>query len=186
MESLGEIFNKIFNNPMSANISAVIAWIGMMVMAGFKNMAVKKITKADKQETELTKQIKKQDKEIETLKDSNALLANILVTIALASNNLDTNIKKEIATLGNKFKDVAKIDLTSLSSDLIDAIVKHVPGTSLNEKKVALLDEIKKHEDAMDTVINNATDALDIMTGIQDDTTKEIPEDSTAIDNISL
>ena len=60
-----------------------------------------------------------------------------------------------------KAEEISKIDLTSMTTSLIEAVNTYIPGTTLNDKKETIKAEVKATEEVLDKAIESASSAID-------------------------
>lgn len=162
MESLKNIIEIMFGGEVSVDkITTILVAIFALIKSFTEWFAKKKLIKADKELSSADKKLAAQDREIKECKQCISLLCNIMTTAFLSSNTLDDTIKKKIAAYTLKAEEVSKIDLTSMTSGLIETINSHVPGTTLNEKKESIKAEVKATEEVLDAAIESSSSAID-------------------------
>lgn len=162
MESLEQIIETLFGGSITVDkITTLLVAIFAVIKAFTEWSAKKKLIKADKELSSADKKLAAQEKELKETKQCISLLCNIMTTVFLSSNTIDDTVKKKVASYTLKAEEVSKIDLTSMTTDLIDTINTHIPGTTLNEKKEAIKAEVQATEEILDKAIESATSAID-------------------------
>lgn len=162
MESLETIIEIIFGGNISVDkITTILVAIFAVIKSFTEWFAKKKLIKADKELSSADKKLAAQEKELKECKQCLSLLCNIMTTAFLSSNTIDNTVKKKIAAYTLKAEEVSKVDLTSLTSGLIETINAHIPGTSLNEKKESIKAEVKATEEVLDKAVEDAASAID-------------------------
>lgn len=162
MNELEQFINIVFGGVIS--VDKIIA-IGVAIFAVIKAItewrAKVKLIKADKELTASDKKLETQQKQLNECKQCISLLCNMMTTAYLSSNTIDDTTKKKIAAYSLKAEEISNIDLTAMTSDLIDTINKHVPGTTLNEKKEEIKTDVKAAEERIDAAVEETTSAID-------------------------
>lgn len=162
MESVKQVIESILGGDITGDkIFTIFVAFYALIKSVTEWRAKKKLINADKELTSMDKKLEAQNQELEEVKKSNAILANIIATAYLSSNTIDSNTKKEIAQYAKKAEQIAKVDITSMVSGLINTVAEHIPGTSLNEKKEEIKAEVKAREEILDSAIEGATSAID-------------------------
>lgn len=162
MNALEQFINIVFGGVISID---KIVTIGVAIFAVIKAItewrAKAKLIKADKELTTSHKKIEAQQKQLDEFKQCISLLCNMMTTAYLSSNTIDDTTKKKIAAYSLKAEEISKIDLTAMTSDLINTINKHVPGATLNEKKEEIKTDVKASEERIDAAVEETTSAID-------------------------
>ena len=162
MESLETVIDVMFGGDVSVDkITTILVAIFAVIKSITEWFAKKKLIAADKELSSADKKLAAQEKEIKECKQCISLLCNIMTTAFLSSNTIDDTVKKKIASYTLKAEEVSKIDLTSMTSGIIETINTHVPGKTLNEKKEAIKAEVKSVEEVLDKAIEDAASAID-------------------------
>lgn len=162
MESLETIIEILFGGEISVDkITTIFVAIFAIIKSFTEWFAKKKLISADKELTSADLKLSAQSKELAECKQCISLLCNIVTTAYLSSNTIDDTVKKKIASYTLKAEEVSKIDLTSLTTDLIETINTHVPGTTLNQKKESIKAEVKATEELLDNTIESTKSAID-------------------------
>jgi hypothetical protein len=162
MGSLEQIINVIFGGQITVDQIVTILVGAFAVVKSITEWKAKvKLIQAEKQQTATDKDLAKQRQELQQTKQGLAYLCNIMTTAYLSSNTIDDTTKKRIASYCTQAEKVASIDLTSTTKDLIEVINKHVPGSSLNEKKQDIEANVQLTEELLDSAIQGTTDAID-------------------------
>lgn len=164
MESVTEILNNIFGGQITVDkITTILVAIFALIKSITEWKAKKRLIVADKEISSADQKFKAQQEELDNLKKSNAMLANIIVTAYLSSNTLDDTAKKKIASYATKADEIAGIEFSELASNLIKTVNNHIPGLSLNEKKEQIINEVKATEEVLDSAIEGAVSAIDAL-----------------------
>ncbi len=162
MPDLGQLMQNIFGGSITAD---KIVTIAVAIFAAIKSVtewrAKVKLIKADKELSSADKKLEAQKRELEECKQCISLLCNIMTTAYLSSNTVDDTTKKKIAAYSLKAEEISNIDLTSMTSKLIDTVSQHVPGTNLNQLKEEIKAEVKASEEIIDKAIESTTSAID-------------------------
>lgn len=162
MPELEQIIETIFGGSISVDkITTILVAIFAVIKTFTEWFAKKKLIAADKELSSSEKKLAAQEKEIKECKQCISLMCNIITTAYLSSNTVDDSTKKRIAAYSLKAEEVSKIDLTSMTTGLIETINKHIPGTSLNEKKESIKAEVKSVEEVLDNAIESTASAID-------------------------
>ena len=162
MESLEQIINALFGGQITADqIVTMLVGIFAVIKTITEWKAKVKLIQAEKQQTATDKDLAKQRAELQETKKGLALLCNIMTTAYLSSNTVDNATKKQIASYCKQAEELAVIDLTATSKDLINVINTHIPGTSLNEKKQEIEAHIQLTEELLDSALQGSSDAID-------------------------
>lgn len=162
MESLETIIEVIFGGNISVDkVTTILVALFAVIKSFTEWFAKKKLIRADKELSSADKKLNAQQKELTECKQCISLLCNIMTTAFLSSNTIDDTVKKKIASYTLKAEEVSKVDLTSLTTDLITTINTYVPGTSLNEKKESIKAEVKTTEEILDKAIESSASAID-------------------------
>ena len=162
MPELAQIIETIFGGSISVDkITTILVAIFAVIKTFTEWFAKKKLIAADKELSSADKKLAAQEKEIKECKQCISLLCNIITTAYLSSNTVDDSTKKRIAAYSLKAEEVSKIDLTSMTTSLIETVNKHIPGTSLNEKKESIKAEVKTVEEVLDNAIESTASAID-------------------------
>ena len=162
MPELEQIIELIFGGSITADkVITILVAIFAVIKSFTEWFAKKRLILADKELSSADKKLATQSKEIEECKQCISLLCNVMTTAYLSSNTIDDTTKKKIAAYTLKAEEVSKIDLTSMTTQLIDTVNKHIPGTTLNEKKESIQAEVKSVEEVLDKAIESSASAID-------------------------
>lgn len=162
MPELAQIIETIFGGSISVDkITTILVAIFAVIKTFTEWFAKKKLIAADKELSSAEKKLAAQEKEIKECKQCISLMCNIITTAYLSSNTVDDSTKKRIAAYSLKAEEVSKIDLTSMTTSLIETVNKHIPGASLNEKKESIKAEVKTVEEVLDNAIESTASAID-------------------------
>lgn len=162
MPALEEIIQTLFGGEVSVDkITTIMVAIFAVIKSFTEWSAKKKLIYADKEKSSTDEKLAAQKQELDECKQCISLLCNIVTTAYLSSNTVDDITKKKIAAYSLKAEEISNIDLTSMTYNLIDTVSKHIPGTSLNEKKESIKAEVKATEEVLDKAIEGATSAID-------------------------
>lgn len=164
MNELEKFIFEIFGGTITVDkITTILVAIFAVIKSFTEWFAKKKLIAADKELSSADKKLNAQATELAQCKQCISLLTNVMVTAFLTSNTLDDTAKKKIASYSLKAEEISGIDLTAMSTQLIETINQHVPGTTLNEKKESIQAEIKSSEEVLDKAIEGATSAIDAL-----------------------
>jgi hypothetical protein len=162
MPTLEQIIELLFGGEVSIDkITTILVAIFAVVKAFSEWTAKKKLIAADKELSSADKKLAAQEKELKECKQCMSLLCNVVTTAFLSSNTLDDTVKKKIASYTLKAEEISKIDLTSLTTQLIETVNAHIPGTTLNKKKESIVAEVKSTEEILDKAIEESVSAID-------------------------
>lgn len=162
MESLETIIEIVFGGEVSVDkITTILVAIFALIKSCTEWIAKKKLIKADKELSSADKKLAAQQQELVECKQCVSLLCNIVTTVFLSSNTIDDTVKKKIASYTLKAEEISRVDLTSMTTQLIETINQHVPGTNLNTKKESIKAEVKAAEEILDKAIESSTSAID-------------------------
>lgn len=162
MPNLETFLETLFGGTVTADkVITILVAIFAVIKSCTEWVAKKRLIAADKELSSADKKLAAQQQELTECKQCISLLCNIMTTAFLSSNTVDDTVKKKIASYTLKAEEVAKIDLTSITSELIDTINKHIPGSSLVEKKESIIAEVKATEEVLDKAIESTTSAID-------------------------
>lgn len=110
-----------------------------------------------------TGEVDKLTQELKAIRDSNAYLADMVVTLALASPVLSQKAKEQIALYAQGIKDIRGIELEPLTNEIIKAALSSGSKETLVEKK----EEIIKEAEALEKEVKIAEDRVeDIISSI--------------------
>lgn len=162
MESVQQIIENLFGGAITVDkITTILVAIFAVVKSFTEWRAKAKLIKADKELSSADKKISAMQTELNKLKESNSYLADIIVTVFLASNTLDDTVKKQIANYATTMEKIAAVNLEPMTNKVIDAIVQHIPGTSLAVRKEEILTEAKATEQLLDSAAEDANSMID-------------------------
>ena len=162
MPTLEQIIETLFGGEISLDkITAILVAIFAVVKSFTEWSAKKKLIQADKELSSADKKLNAQEKELKECKQCISLLCNVVTTAFLASNTLDDTAKKKIASYTLKAEEISKVDLTSMTVQLIETVNNHIPGTTLNKKKESIKAEVKSTEELLDKAIEGSISAID-------------------------
>lgn len=162
MESVQQIIETLFGGPITVDkITTILVAIFAVIKSVTEWRAKTKLIKADKELSSADKKISAMEKEITQLKESNAYLADIIVTVFLSSNTLDDTVKKRIVDYSTTMQKIAKVDLEPMTSKLIDVIAEHMPGSSIAARKEEILTETIATEQILDSAAEDANAMID-------------------------
>lgn len=162
MESVQQIIENLFGGAITIDKITTILVALFAVIKSFTEWRAKaKLIKADKELSSADKKIAAMEKEITALKESNSYLADIIVTVFLASNTLDDTVKKRIVDYSTTMQKIAKIDLEPMTAKLIGVIAEHIPGSSIAVRKEEILTETKATEQLLDSAAEDANAMID-------------------------
>ena len=162
MPDLGQLIQDLFGGQITvSDISTLLVVIFAVIKSFTEWSAKKKLIKADKELSSADEKLNAQKKELEQCKQCLSLVCNIVATAYLSSNTIDDTTKKKIASYTIKAEEIANIDLTSMTVQLLDTVTKHIPGTNLNEKKESIQAKVKSTEEILDKAIEGTISAID-------------------------
>lgn len=161
MDSVQNIITNIFGGEFTfQSIANAIVPVYALVMSIKEAIAVRKLIKADKDINATEKQVKELKEENKQLREAMGIFGDIICTAYLANPNVEEQVKKKIAVAATKLDELTKIPLANMSKDLIDTVTKYVPGTNLEAKKEAIVEEVAKVEEVVDTVAEDISDII--------------------------
>ena len=162
MQSVEEIINWLFGGQVDVTkivTLLVSAWaIVQSIVAWRSKLAAIRSDKSVKTQNKLIDEMAEDNKK---LKETNAALADIMVTAYLSNPNIDPETKKEIASKAKKLEEVASIDFSAATVEIVDQIDKYIPGTSLAERKEELEAAAEAAESVIDGVNEGTQSAID-------------------------
>ena len=162
MPELSELLASLFGGQITVDkLTTMLVAIFALVKSFTEWFAKKKLIAADKELSSTDKKLAAQKTELEECKQCISLLCNIIVTAYLSSNTVDDTTKKKIAAYSLKAEEVSKIDLTSMTTQLIDTVNNHIPGANLNQIKESIVAEVKSTEEVLDKSIESTKSAID-------------------------
>lgn len=110
-----------------------------------------------------TGEVDKLTAELKAIKDSNAYLADMVVTLALASPVLSQKAKEQIALYAQGIKEIRGLELEPVTNEIIKAALSSENKETLVEKK----EEILKEAEALEKEVQIAEDRVeDIISSI--------------------
>ena len=89
----------------------------------------------------------------------------MICTAYLANPNVDESTKKKIAVAATNLEKASNIELSEMTTKLIDTVIEYIPGTNIEEKKEDIISEVKATEEILDTAsetANNIVDKLEV------------------------
>lgn len=162
MPELSELLASLFGGQITVDkLTTMLVAIFALIKSFTEWFAKKKLIAADKELSSTDKKLAAQKTELEECKQCISLLCNIIVTAYLSSNTVDDTTKKKIAAYSLKAEEVSKIDLTSMTTQLIDTVNTHIPGANLNQIKESIAAEVKSTEEVLDKSIESTKSAID-------------------------
>ncbi len=161
MESVQSIIEILFGGQVTIQgIMNLLMPIYAIVVSIAEWRAKVKLIRADKQLTSADKKLDAQRKELDKVKTGLKYLGDIICTAYLANANVDETTKKKIAVAANSLEAVADIKLSEATEELISTVTTYLPGTNIEEKKEAIIAEVKAAEELIDTASETADDIV--------------------------
>ena len=161
MESVQSIVQVMFGGQITVQgVLTVLTAIYAIVMSIVEWRSKVKLIKADKQLTSADKKLDAQRKELDKVKQGMQYLGDIICTAYLSNPNVDENTKKKIAVAATNLEKVAEIQLSDMTTDLINVVTEYIPGTNIEEKKEDIVAEVKAAEEIIDTASDSANDLV--------------------------
>lgn len=162
MPEISQLIESMFGGQITVDkITTLLVAIFALIKSFTEWFAKKKLILADKELSSADKKLAAQKQELDECKQCISLLCNIVVTAYLSSNTVDDTTKKKIAAYSLKAEEISNIDLTSLTTQLIDTVNNHVPGANLNQVKENIVAEVKASEEVVDKAIESTKSAID-------------------------
>jgi hypothetical protein len=162
MPEISQLIESMFGGQITVDkITTLLVAIFALIKSFTEWFAKKKLILADKELSSADKKLAAQKQELDECKQCISLLCNIVVTAYLSSNTVDDTTKKKIAAYSLKAEEISNIDLTSLTTQLIDTVNNHVPGVNLNQVKESIVAEVKASEEVVDKAIESTKSAID-------------------------
>ena len=162
MESVQQIIETIFGGSITADkIITILVAVFALVKSVTEWKAKAKLIAADKELSAADKNISEMQKQVNHLKESNAYLADIIVTVFLTSNTLDDTVKKRIVDYATTMEKIAEVDLEKMTTKVIDTIADHIPGANIIQRKEAIITEVKAVEQVLQSAAEDASAMID-------------------------
>ena len=161
MESVQDIIQLIFGGQITIQgVATVLVSLYAIIISVVEWRAKVKLIKADKQLTSADKKLDAQREELNQVKEGMKYLGDIICTAYLANINVDENTKKKIAVAATNLEKVANIELSDMTTKLINTVTEYVPGTNLEKQKENIVAEVKASEELIDTASEIAEEAI--------------------------
>lgn len=161
MESVQSIVQVMFGGQITVQgVLTLLTAIYAIVMSIVEWRSKVKLIKADKQLTSADKKLDAQREELDKVKQGMQYLGDIICTAYLSNPNVDENTKKKIAVAAINLEKVAEIQLSDMTTDLINVVTEYIPGTNIEEKKEDIVAEVKAAEEIIDTASDSANDLV--------------------------
>lgn len=161
MESVQSIVQVMFGGQITVQgVLTLLTAIYAIVMSIVEWRSKVKLIKADKQLTSADKKLDAQREELDKVKQGMQYLGDIICTAYLSNPNVDENTKKKIAVAATNLEKVAEIQLSDMTTDLINVVTEYIPGTNIEEKKEDIVAEVKAAEEIIDTASDSANDLV--------------------------
>ena len=164
--SVDQVIQTIFGGNISIQgIISLLMPIYVIIVSIAEWRAKVKLIKADKQLTSADKKLNAQREELNKVKDSIKYLGDMICTAYLANPNVDESTKKKIAVAATNLEKASNIELSEMTTKLIDTVIEYIPGTNIEAKKEDIISEVKATEEILDTAsetANNIVDKLEV------------------------
>lgn len=161
MESVQSIVQVMFGGQITVQgVLTLLTAIYAIVMSIVEWRSKVKLIKADKQLTSADKKLDAQREELDKVKQGMQYLGDIICTAYLSNPNVDENTKKKIAVAATNLEKVAEIQLSDMTTDLINVVTEYIPGTNIEEKKEDIVAEVKAAEEIINTASDSANDLV--------------------------
>jgi hypothetical protein len=162
MDSVQQIIETLFGGEISIDKVTTILVALFAVIKSFTEWRAKaKLIKADKELSSADEKIAAMQTNLDSLKESNSYLADIIITAFLSSNTMDDSIKKKIVDYALTMEKIADVDLEAMTVKVINTIAEHIPGATLNERKEEIITEVKAAEQILESAAEDANSMID-------------------------
>jgi hypothetical protein len=151
------IVENLFGGNTALFTSAwdVFQGIGLLVLAGFYKFYQAKAIKVEGLFTKHSSEYQTITKEFNAIQGSVTALADILITMTLASASLDATAKQKIVGYAETLKNTNNVSIDDATSKLIDAVI------NLKEGRKQFADEA---EAIVKTAVSNTTETVKVAT----------------------
>lgn len=155
-----EIYKTLFPNGVTAEfISTAIVGIIALLVSLYGTTIKKKVTTQDVQKSK--SEIASANAEVKSQEAINAvtLLSNMLLTIFLNANTLDTDTKKQLVAYSKALETLSDIKLSEEVHKALDIVAKYAPEATILEQREQLNAAATKVEKYLDNA-SEATSSL--------------------------
>jgi hypothetical protein len=155
-----EIYKALFPDGITAEfIAAVIVGIIALVTSIYGTTIKKKITTQDVQKSKSETASASAEQKSQEAINAVTLLSNMLLTIFLNANTLDSETKKQLVSYSEALEALADVELSNEVHKALDVVAKFSPEASILEKREQLETAANQMEDYLDKA-SDATSSL--------------------------
>ena len=157
-----ELYETLFPNGITAEfISTVIVGVIALLLSLYGTTIKKKVTTQDVQKSK--SEVASANAESKSQEAINAvtILSNMLLTIFLNANTLDTETKKKLVSYSQALESLANVNLSDEVHKALDIVAKFSPEASILEQKEQLILATNKVEEFLDEASDTTSSLID-------------------------
>lgn len=157
-----ELYETLFPNGITAEfISTVIVGVIALLLSLYGTTIKKKVTTQDVQKSK--SEVASANAESKSQEAINAvtILSNMLLTIFLNANTLDTETKKKLVSYSQALESLADVNLSDEVHKALDIVAKFSPEASILEQKEQLILATNKVEEFLDEASDTTSSLID-------------------------
>lgn len=157
-----EIYKTLFPDGITAEfISAIIVGVITLAISLYSTTIKRKVTTQDVQKSK--SEVASTNAEAKSQEAINAvtLLSNMLLTIFLNANTLDTETKKQLVAYSKALETLADVELSDEVHKALDIIEKFSPEATILEQREKLDIAANKVEEILDEASETTSSLID-------------------------
>ena len=157
-----ELYETLFPTGITAEfISTVIVGVIALLLSLYGTTIKKKVTTQDVQKSK--SEVASANAESKSQEAINAvtILSNMLLTIFLNANTLDTETKKKLVSYSQALESLADVNLSDEVHKALDIVAKFSPEASILEQKEQLILATNKVEEFLDEASDTTSSLID-------------------------
>lgn len=157
-----EIYKTLFPDGITAEfISTIIVGVIALLMSLYGTTIKKKVTTQDVQKSKSETASASAEAKSQEAINAVTLLSNMLLTIFLNANTLDTETKKQLVSYSKALETLADVELSDEVHKALDIVAKFSPEASILEQREQLEIVANKVEEVLDEASETTSSLID-------------------------
>lgn len=157
-----EIYNMLFPNGVTAEfISTIIVGVIALLLSLYGTTIKKKVTTQDVQKSKSETASANAEAKSQEAINAMTLISNMLLTIFLNANTLDTETKKQLVTYSKALENLSTIKLSEEVHKTLDIVAKFSPESSIVKQREQLELATNKIEEILDEASETTSSLID-------------------------
>ena len=157
-----EIYKTLFPDGITAEfISTIIVGVIALLMSLYGTTIKKKVTTQDVQKSKSEIASGNAEQKSQEAVNAVTLLSNMLLTIFLNANTLDTETKKKLVGYAQALETISTVELSDEVHKALDIVAKFSPEASILERREQLEVIANKVEEILDTASETTSSLID-------------------------